>query len=80
MGRGSRRALAPFLRPYIARFVELLAPSYGYGQDLVLHGHAGRFEGFIGVVPVYNVSVPVMGRDFWILKLSGEKGEPDGDV
>jgi hypothetical protein len=22
-------------------------------------------------VPVYNVSVPLMGKDFWILELSG---------
>src|SRR5438270_620703 len=39
--------------------------------DLVLHGHAhsGTFEGTIGSVPVYNVSVPVMGRDFWLFEL-----------
>ncbi len=41
--------------------------------DLVLHGHAhaGTFEGRIGNVPVYNVSVPVLGRDFWVFELSG---------
>jgi len=40
--------------------------------DLVLHGHAhpGTFEGRIGASPVYNVSVPVMGRDFWLLELA----------
>jgi hypothetical protein len=39
--------------------------------DLVLHGHghAGTFEGFIGRVPVYNVSIPVMQRDFWVFEL-----------
>ena len=40
--------------------------------DLVLHGHAhsGTLEGRIGEVPVYNVSVPVIGRDFWLIELS----------
>jgi uncharacterized protein len=39
--------------------------------DLVLHGHghAGTYEGFIGAVPVYNVSLPVMGRDFALFEL-----------
>jgi uncharacterized protein len=39
--------------------------------DVVLHGHAhaGTFEGAIGKVPVYNVSVPVIGRDFWLFEL-----------
>ena len=32
---------------------------------------AGSFEARIGAVPVYNVSVPVMGRDFWVFELSG---------
>ncbi|MGO9907118.1 MAG: hypothetical protein ACLP4R_17860 [Solirubrobacteraceae bacterium] len=55
------------------------APPGGYSArplaehepDLVLHGHAhaGTFEGAIGKVPVYNVSVPVLGRDFWLLEL-----------
>jgi hypothetical protein len=37
----------------------------------VLHGHAhsGTFEGAIGEIPVYNVSVPVMGRDFWLFEM-----------
>lgn len=37
---------------------------------LVLHGHAhhGTFSGLIGQVPVYNVSVPVIGRDFWLFE------------
>ncbi len=41
--------------------------------DLVLHGHghAGTFAGSIGDVPVYNVAVPVMKRDFWIFELDG---------
>jgi len=37
-----------------------------------VHGHAhhGSFDATIGNTPVYNVSVPVMGRDFWRLELS----------
>jgi uncharacterized protein len=60
----------------------LARPITEHTPDLVLHGHghAGRFEGFIGAVPVYNVSVPVMRRDFWIFELGGEKGDPNGDV
>jgi Icc-related predicted phosphoesterase len=49
----------------------LAAPIAQHEPDLVLHGHAhaGTFEGAIGTVPVYNVSVPVMGRDFWLFEL-----------
>ena len=45
---------------------------------LVLHGHAhaGTFEGRIGDVPVYNVSVPVLGEDWWIFELAGERRAP----
>lgn len=51
----------------------LAGPITEHEPDLVLHGHAhsGRFEGSIGDVPVFNVSVPVMGRDFWVFELSG---------
>src|SRR5947209_16848809 len=47
------------------------APIAEHEPDLVLHGHAhaGRFEGRIGSVPVYNVSVPVIARDFWLFEL-----------
>jgi uncharacterized protein len=47
------------------------APIAEHEPDLVLHGHAhaGTFEGAIGESPVYNVSVPVMGRDFWLFEL-----------
>jgi uncharacterized protein len=50
----------------------LAAPILEHQPDLVLHGHAhaGRLEGRIGEVPVYNVSVPVIGRDFWTVELS----------
>ncbi len=49
----------------------LAAPIAQHEPDLVLHGHAhaGSFEGAVGSVPVYNVSVPVMGRDFWLFEL-----------
>jgi Icc-related predicted phosphoesterase len=51
----------------------LAAPIAEHEPDLVLHGHAhsGTFEGAIGAVPVYNVSVPVMARDFWVFELTG---------
>ena len=34
------------------------------------HAHAGTFEGRVGEVPVFNVSVPVMRRDFWVFELT----------
>jgi Icc-related predicted phosphoesterase len=51
----------------------LAAPIAEHYPDLVVHGHAhaGRFEGSVGSVPVFNVSVPVMRQDFWIFELSG---------
>ena len=57
----------------------LAAPVTQHGVDLVLHGHAhaGTFEGRIGAVPVYNVAVPVMGRDYWVFEVDGT-GPPDG--
>jgi Icc-related predicted phosphoesterase len=36
------------------------------------HGHAGTFEGFVGAVPVFNVAVPVLGRDFFVFELDAE--------
>jgi Icc-related predicted phosphoesterase len=50
----------------------LAAPIAQHEPDLVVHGHAhaGTFEGAIGAVPVHNVSVPVMGRDFWVFELA----------
>jgi Icc-related predicted phosphoesterase len=51
----------------------LAAPIAHAEPDLVLHGHAhaGTFEGRIDRVPVYNVSVPVLQRDFWVFELAG---------
>jgi Icc-related predicted phosphoesterase len=56
----------------------LAAPILECGPDLVVHGHAhaGRFEGAIGDVPVFNVSVPVIGEDFWVFELSGVARSP----
>jgi Icc-related predicted phosphoesterase len=50
----------------------LARPIAEHTPDLVLHGHghAGQFEGFIGAVPVYNVSIPVIRRDFWVFELN----------
>ena len=51
----------------------LAAPIAEHRPHIVLHGHAhaGTFEGAIGEVPVYNVSAPVIGRDFCVFELSG---------
>ena len=50
----------------------LAGPIVHHQPDLVLHGHAhaGTFEGSLAGVPVFNVSVPVMKRDFWVFELS----------
>jgi Icc-related predicted phosphoesterase len=60
----------------------LATPIAEYGADLVLHGHAhaGTFDGCIGKIPVYNVAVPVTGRDFWIFDLEGAKGRSEARV
>ena len=49
------------------------APILEHRPDLVLHGHAhaGRLQGDLDGVPVFNVSVPVMGQDFWLFELRG---------
>jgi Icc-related predicted phosphoesterase len=56
----------------------LAPPILEHNPDLVLHGHAhaGTFEGAIGEVPVYNVSVPVMGEDFWVFEMTGAGRTP----
>ncbi len=53
-------------------------PIQKHQPDLVLHGHAhaGTFAGAIGSVPVYNVAVPVMRRDFFVFELDTDA--PDG--
>lgn len=60
----------------------LAGPIAEHRPDLVLHGHAhaGTFEGFIGRVPVYNVAIPVTGRDFWMFDVGGtERPEVEGE-
>jgi Icc-related predicted phosphoesterase len=50
-----------------------MAPPIGERRpDVVLHGHAhrGTFEGRIGEVPVYNVALEVMQRDFFVFELA----------
>ncbi len=51
----------------------LAAPITEHRPHVVLHGHAhaGSFAGAIDDVPVYNVSAPVIGRDFCVFDLSG---------
>ena len=52
----------------------LAVPIAEHRPDVVLHGHthAGTFEGSIGEVPVFNVAVPVIGRDFFVFELDGK--------
>jgi uncharacterized protein len=56
----------------------LAPPILEHNPDLVLHGHAhaGTFQGAVGEVPVYNVSVPVMGEDFWVFEMTGAGRTP----
>ncbi|MBE2320484.1 metallophosphoesterase [Solirubrobacter sp. CPCC 204708] len=60
----------------------LAPPLLEHNPDMVLHGHAhaGTFEGRIGEVPVYNVSVPVLGEDFWVFELTGERRRVPSEV
>jgi Icc-related predicted phosphoesterase len=70
---GERREIWTFLGTD-----RLAAPILEHTPDLVLHGHAhaGSFEGRVGDVPVYNVSVPVMGEDFWVFEMTGTPRVP----
>jgi uncharacterized protein len=56
----------------------LAAPLLEHRPDLVLHGHAhaGAFEATLDGIPVHNVSVPVIGRDFWIFELTSAERVP----
>jgi uncharacterized protein len=53
----------------------MAAPIAAHRPELVLHGHGhrGTFEGSIGDVPVFNVAVSAMGRDFAIFELDGKQ-------
>jgi Icc-related predicted phosphoesterase len=65
---GEPRGIWPFLGTD-----RLAGPILEHRPDVVLHGHAhvGGFEGAVGDVPVYNVAVPVLGRDFFRFELDG---------
>ncbi|HEX3807586.1 MAG TPA: metallophosphoesterase [Gaiellaceae bacterium] len=56
----------------------LAGPIRQHRPDLVVHGHAhhGSFEGEVDGVPVYNVAVHVMGREFWVFELDAEQRAP----
>lgn len=53
----------------------MAGPIREHEPDLVLHGHAhyGAPQASIAAVPVYNVSVPAMERDFWFLELTPDR-------
>jgi Icc-related predicted phosphoesterase len=64
-------------RPEIWTFLgtdRLAAPLIDHAPDLVVHGHAhaGTFAGKLGEVEVFNVSVPVIGREYWLFELEAE--------
>jgi Icc-related predicted phosphoesterase len=65
---GEPRGIWPFLGTD-----RLAAPILEHRPHVALHGHAhaGAFQGAIGDVPVYNVAVPVLGRDFFVFELDG---------
>jgi len=65
---GEPRGIWPFLGSD-----RLAEPIAEHKPDVVLHGHthAGTFEGSVGSVPVFNVAVPVIGRDFFVFELDG---------
>jgi Icc-related predicted phosphoesterase len=56
----------------------LAGPIRQHRPDIVLHGHShhGSFEGDVDGVPVYNVAVHVIGREFWIFELAAERHAP----
>lgn len=70
---GERTDIWPFLGTD-----RLAAPLREHHPDLVLHGHAhaGTFAGALGEIPVYNVSVPVLGEDFWVFEMTGARRMP----
>src|SRR5437764_5447274 len=52
----------------------LAGPIRQHRPDLGVHGHAhnGSFQGEIDGLPVYNVSVHVIGREFWVFELDAD--------
>jgi len=71
---GEPRGIWPFLGTD-----RLAEPIAEHKPDVVLHGHthAGTFEGSVGSVPVFNVAVPVLGRDFFVFELDGAGVKPE---
>ena len=60
--------------PAISAFLgseRLAFPLAAHRPDVVLHGHAhaGSFSGTLDSIPVYNVALAVMQRDFWVFEL-----------
>ena len=74
---GERREIWTFLGTD-----RLAPPILEHNPDMVLHGHAhaGTFEGRLGEVPVYNVSVPVLGEDFWVFELAGDRRRVPSEI
>ena len=70
---GERHDIWPFLGTD-----RLAVPLREHRPDLVLHGHAhaGTFAAGLGEVPIYNVSVPVLGEDFWVFEMTGAARPP----
>jgi Icc-related predicted phosphoesterase len=68
---------APGIRAFLGTD-RLAGPIREHEPDLVLHGHAhaGTFEGSVDGVPIYNVSVPLMGRNFWVFELEPRVAAP----
>lgn len=52
----------------------LAGPLREHRPQLCVHGHAhhGSFEGAVDGVPVYNVAVHVIGREFWVFELDAD--------
>jgi uncharacterized protein len=50
----------------------MAAPLLEHRPDLVLHGHAhsGTLQASLQGIPVFNVSIPVMGQDYWLFELT----------
>jgi Icc-related predicted phosphoesterase len=53
----------------------MAAPILEHRPDLVLHGHAhaGRLQGSLQGIPVYNVSIPVIGQDYRLFELTAAR-------
>lgn len=53
----------------------LARPLLAHRPDLILHGHAhhGSFEASLDGIPVHNVAVHVMGKDFWVFELEARR-------